>query len=938
MIDELFALQATRTPDGIAVSFEGGCLTYQDLAAAVDRLAAALQAEGVGPGARVALFFDRSLELVVAMLGVLKAGGAYVPLDPTHPGARLAYILEDAKPRVLLTRRGGPLAPSVFSGESIAIDVKELLAPSTGDERPAAPARSVNDAAYVIYTSGSTGAPKGVVVEHRSVVNMLQSMLARPGLGANDVLVAITTPTFDISVLEIFLPLVCGARVVVASDAVTRDGVALAALLESAGATVLQATPSGLRMLIDSGWGGRVGLKVLCGGEAWSEQLAAELLKRCGSLWNMYGPTETTVWSAVARVESGQPVRIGRPIANTALYVLDAGRQLLPIGVTGELYIGGAGLARGYFHRDELTRERFVRDPYSPTPDAKMYRTGDLVRRHSDGTLEFFGRNDHQVKIRGHRVELGEIEAKLAGYPGIQQAVVVARDDAPGGPGLVAYTIPTPGGAPSVDELRRALREALPAYMVPAAFVMMSAFPLNPNGKVDRKAMPSPIANASKSAAFVRPRGHVEETIAQIWKEILGSEQIGAHDNFFDFGGHSLMAAPFIGRVNKALGVKLGISAIFRFPTVSLLGAEVSRVTEADDKVARIVQLQKGRCETPIYFIRAGTLEQKIAGLIGEGYNIFGVDLLLPIEQGGPSATQASNDSPTLRDVAVDYADAIQAHAGREPIVVAGYSFSGKVAFEAASLLLERGVRVSFVLLMDSYVWGGLTIGTAKRSFRSIRQAFREDTGVARPFVVRLFHFGWEVALLSIWFLGRVPFALRRRVETGNHLAGMLDSGGRQIDPRVAKTWLSGVVRTFAANRIPTSGVLIRADLPGQRLLPRSDTTNGWGATFEGGVEVVQAPGDHFSLILDEQNLEVVASLNSRRFRTTTALASESPRIGARRRTPMTTTAPGGGRAEPRHATPGAPVHGNLRKMIGVEAFACREPESAPDGYARLPV
>jgi amino acid adenylation domain-containing protein len=871
MIDELFALQAARSPDAVAVSFEGDRLTYRELEAAVDRLAADLRGAGVGPGALVALFLDRSLDLVVAMLGALRAGGAYVPLDPTHPGARLAYILEDAKPRVLLTRPGGPSAPPAFSGETIAVDAKAASAAPAPGAAPPPPPRGVNDLAYVIYTSGSTGAPKGVAVEHRSVVNMLQSMLTRPGLGAADVLVAITTPTFDISVLEIFLPLICGARVVVASDAVARDGVALAALIESVGATVLQATPSGLRMLIDSGWRGAAGLKILCGGEAWPEQLAAELLERCGSLWNMYGPTETTVWSAVAKIEVGQPVRIGRPIANTALYVLDGGRQLLPVGVTGELYIGGAGLARGYFNRDELTRERFVRDPYSQTPGAKMYRTGDLVRRHADGRLEFFGRTDHQVKIRGHRVELGEIEAKLAGRPGVQQAVVVARDEASGGVGLVAYYIPAPEGAPSVDDLRRTLQEALPAYMVPAAFVAMGAFPLTPSGKVDRKAMPAPVAKAAQGGAFVQPHGEVEEVIAQIWGELLGSDRIGANDNFFDFGGHSLMAARFISRVNKAFGAKLGISSIFRFPTVSLLGAEVNRVAEIRAENSHMVQLQKGRGAPPIYFIRAGTLEQKIASLIGEGYNIFGVDLLLPIDQSVPSAAQASETTPTLKELATSYVDAIVAHAGAGPVIVAGYSFSGKVAFEAASLLLERGVGVSFVLLMDTYAWGGMTIGTARRNFEAIRRAYREGAGQARHFILRLFRFVWEIGLLAFWLLGRLPVALGRRFGTGNHLAGMLDSGGKQIDPRVAKTWVNAVVGTFAANRIPTSGVLIRARVPGQRFLPRLDPTHGWGGLFEGGVEIVDAAGDHFSLILNEQNLEIAAqrirSLLDRRLR-----------------------------------------------------------------------
>ena len=507
MIDELFALQVERTPDRIAVSFDGERLTYRELALAVDQVAAALHGKRVGPGALVALFFDRSLELVVAMLGVLKAGGAYVPLDPTHPSARLAYILEDAKPRVLLSRAVPPVAAARIFRRGDR-DRRARTARSARGRRSTGAAGSQRRRRRLRDLHlGFDRRPKGVAVDIVPLVNLLQSMSTRPGLGADDVLVAITTLTFDISGLEIFLPLICGAHVVVASDPVARDGVALAALIDSVGATVLQATPSGLRMLIDSGWRGAAGLKVLCGGEAWSEQLAAELLERS----DRYGictdrPRRRSGLHRQDRSrEAGYASDVRSPIPRSTCST--SGRQLVPVGVTGELYIGGAGLARGYLSRDDLTRERFVRDPFSPTPGATMYRTGDLVRRRPDGTLEFFGRTDHQVKIRGHRVELGEIETELARQPGVQQALVAARDDTPGGPGLVAYVILAPEGAPSIDDLRRALQEALPAYMVPAVSVILSSFPLTPNGKVDRKALPHrPTRKSKLGVSSRRPR------------------------------------------------------------------------------------------------------------------------------------------------------------------------------------------------------------------------------------------------------------------------------------------------------------------------------------------------------------------------------------------------------------------------------------------------
>ena len=378
MIHELFKLQVERSPDEMAIVFEDSELTYRELDDRSDSLAQQLRLMGVGPDVLVALFLERSLKMVVGMLGVLKAGGAYIPLDPSHPRNRVAWVLEDALPLLILTHE--QLQRDLPPHRSRLVTIGSLIPSELEiDGAPAARGTSnPSNLAYVIYTSGSTGKPKGVEIEHRAVINFLTSMQRRPGIDPADTVLAITTLSFDIAVLEIFLPLVCGASVAIASTETTRDGVALAELINRCGATVLQATPSTLRMLLDAGWTGSPRLKILCGGEAWTADLADQLLTRCHSLWNMYGPTETTVWSAVAKVEAGRPVAIGAAVANTRLYVLDRALQLVPIGVPGELYIGGKGLARGYLNQPELTRERFIPDPYAPEPSVKMYRTGEL--------------------------------------------------------------------------------------------------------------------------------------------------------------------------------------------------------------------------------------------------------------------------------------------------------------------------------------------------------------------------------------------------------------------------------------------------------------------------------------------------------------------------------------------------------------------------------
>lgn len=574
LVHHLFELQAGRTPEAIAaVCGEESC-TYAELDARAEAIAARLRALGVSAEDRVGICLHRSIDMPAAVLGVLKAEAAYVPLDPSFPPQRLGLMIEDAAPRVIITQP--ELAETLPPNPAIRMLVGDAAGTTAATHEPRLggdPAR----AAYVIFTSGSTGRPKGVVVEHRSVVNFLASMARRPGLGERDVLLAVTTLSFDIAGLEMLLPLAVGARVIIATTEEAADPEKLSELIKLRQATVMQATPATWRMLIESGWQGSATLRVLCGGEALSRELADDLVVRSRALWNMYGPTETTIWSSVEQMTGrNEPVSIGRPIANTSMYILDARLEPVPIGVTGELFIAGAGVARGYLNRPEMTAERFVPDPFSRWPGLRMYRTGDLARYRTDGSIECLGRVDHQVKIRGFRIELGEIESTMVQHAGVRQAVVIDREDAPGDKRLVAYWIGSDGGSVDESTLRRHLRERLPDYMVPSAFVRIKTTPLTPNGKLDRKALPAPDAGRRELAAgFVAPRDEQERRLAEIWSKLLGRSPIGAEDNFFELGGHSLLATRLISQIRESMGITLPLRSVFDAPTLCDLAERI---------------------------------------------------------------------------------------------------------------------------------------------------------------------------------------------------------------------------------------------------------------------------------------------------------------------------------------------------------------------------
>jgi amino acid adenylation domain-containing protein len=562
-LDGDLRLIRSDVPDRIAVTSGGSSLTYAELEARVDRLARGLAARGVGPEVLVGISMDRGLDMLIAALAVIQAGGAYVPLDPAFPPDRLRFMQQDSGVSLVLTN-------------ATAHDIAQ------GDQAPLQPAHP-DKLAYVLYTSGSTGRPKGVQVTRRNLANFLRSMSSQPGLRPGDTLVAVTTLSFDIAALELYLPLVTGAHVVIATRDEAADGLRLLDLLRRSNATIMQATPATWRVLLESGWRGDPTLRVLCGGEAFPLDLAARLQSLGLEIWNLYGPTETTIWSSLSPLHQDPPpetsVSIGRPIANTTLYVLDSKLRLLPAGVPGDLYIGGEGVARGYLRRPSLTASVFLPDPFSQQPGARLYRTGDIARLLDDGRIECLGRTDHQTKLHGFRIELGEIEAVLAEHPNVKQAVAAVQ-----GERLIAYLVPQGDAAP-INELRQLLESRLPRYMVPAAFVTLSALPLTANGKVDRRALPDATA-ATPDTPAAPPSNAMEETLAAIWREVLTRDAIGVHDNFFDLGGHSLLLVQVQLRIRDRLGLEVGVMELFEYPNIAALaqhldGSRASRPVAA---------------------------------------------------------------------------------------------------------------------------------------------------------------------------------------------------------------------------------------------------------------------------------------------------------------------------------------------------------------------
>ncbi|MEH2014121.1 non-ribosomal peptide synthetase [Nostoc sp.] len=576
-IHQLFETQVEKTPDAIAVVFEEELISYRELNLRANQLAHYLQSLGVGSEVLVGLCVERSLEMVVGVLGILKAGGAYVPLDYTYPQERLAFMLQDAQVSVLLTQEKLKAGLPNHQAEIICLDTN-WQSIDYGLDNPTHNITS-NNLAYVIYTSGSTGQPKGVQIQHQSAVNLLNAVAKEPGLTAEDTLLSVTSLSFDIAVSEIFLPLSVGAKLVLVSREVAADGTQLLKALTTSGATFMQPTPVTWRLLLAAGWQGSPQLKMISTGEALPRELANQLLPKGACLWNLYGPTETTIWSTGYKVTTGnKAISIGCPLANTQLYILDSHLQPVPIGISGELYIGGEGLARGYLNRPDLTAEKFISNPFSPNSKSRLYKTGDLARYLPDGHIEYLGRIDYQIKLRGFRIELGEIETALLQHPEVKEGVVIVREDTSNENHLVGYIVAETGqdSLQVISQLRRFLKQQLPDFMVPTIFMALEAMPLTPNGKVDRKALPEPDASRPElEANYVAPRTPIEQQIADIWMQVLNVKRVGIYDNFFELGGYSLVGIQVVSRVRQALQVEILMSNLFELPTVADLAQRV---------------------------------------------------------------------------------------------------------------------------------------------------------------------------------------------------------------------------------------------------------------------------------------------------------------------------------------------------------------------------
>ena len=831
-IHDLLDQAALRAPHQTAVVFEGSSTSYETLHRRVNQLARYLSARGATPGALIGVCVPRSTEMLIAVLAILKAGCAYVPLDPAFPPDRLAFMGEDAALPLIVTTTalahlGGDRAERVFLDSDAASIALASSEPFDGHATSAA-------AAFVLFTSGSTGKPKGVLVPHRSVINLLHAIQAHIGIGPRDTLLALTTLSFDIAGLELFLPLLTGARILLASQTQASDPASLLPLLESS-VTVLQATPVTWRILMDAGWRRTPKLKMLCGGEAMPRALADALLQRGGPLWNVYGPTETTIWSTIARIEpDGSPITIGRPLANTLVYVLDPTLSPVPIGVAGELYIGGDGVALGYLNRTELTAERFLTNPFAP---GRMYRTGDRARFLPGGNLEMLGRNDHQVKVRGFRIELGEVESALAACPAVRAAAVVVRPGPSGDDILAGYFVPRVPGELTPAAVRAALAATLPEYMIPTVLMPMDELPVTPNGKLDRKALPAPRAvtlDASPATDAAPAAGTMEATLAGVWESVLGVHPIRPTDNFFALGGHSLLAARMFARLEKVIGRRLPLATLFQAPTIQELAAVIHN-SDWTPLWSPLVPIRPAGSRLPFFFVHP--IGGNVLNFAGFASHFHDDQPVYGIQARGLDG----KDAPrlTIDEMAADYVDSIRAVQPNGPYSIGGFSAGAIVAFEMARLLQAQGQQISILALLDSE----LELPLSARSgsvLHSLRGALR-------------------MARFNLRYAARIPaFSFVRRKAKNLYMRATLrlwrirEVLGLHNDPSNLgpEEGFMLALRHYTPRPYNGDATLFRAM---DEIARYPDPYLGWRPFILGKLEVQEIRGDHDNLLLEPQ-------------------------------------------------------------------------------------
>ena len=726
-VSEQVALRAEEAPSARAVICGATERTYEQLDAAANRLAAEIRARGIACGKTVGICLPRSAQLPEVILGALRSGAAYVPLDPAYPRERLRFQAKDAGIDLLIADEQTARFLDWPAAYTLLLDREAGQITGHPDTRLSPDLRQdagPDDPAYVIYTSGSTGLPKGVVVSHRAITNFLESMRQEPGLDSNDRLLAVTTLGFDIAALELLLPLVTGACTIIADDSQAGDGHLLQALLEKHDITVMQATPSRWQMLIAADWSGKANLRALVGGESLKADLARQLTERCREVWNMYGPTETTVWSSCWRVAHSaiEPISIGKPIAGTTLQVLDDFGQLCPIGVAGELCIGGRGLALGYHNQPALTALQFVTaGEKTAFSGSAIYRTGDRARWRRDGRLEHLGRFDNQLKLRGYRIEPGEIESNLLRHASVAQALISVHEEADALPQLVAYIVVASDSAEATpDEWRAHLRQWLPEHMVPHHFIQLDAIPVLPNGKLDRRALPAPPSASPVHGGADRPDSAPERALLMIWQSVLQRKDFGIHDNFFDLGGHSVLAVTLVQTIVRDLALDCSLPMLFQYPTVASL-AEALEHGHGDLRNGAAAQLLAPGDSRPVFFLSGMDLYREVAAQLPadtRAYGLLSAAELALFDSGRPL--------PSIEELTVAYLQTIRRLQPHGPYRLAGFSIGGVIAFEAASRLRDEGEEIECLALLDSavpdFTFGHITRWLRKRAAQFRRQ------------------------------------------------------------------------------------------------------------------------------------------------------------------------------------------------------------------------
>jgi amino acid adenylation domain-containing protein len=852
-VHELFERQVARDPDAVAIVFKQRSLTYGELNQRANRVAHFLRARGIGPEILVGVCQERTPELVVALLAVWKAGGAYVPFDPSYPRERLLFMARDASVEFLLTDETCAKLLPFRSDKAVRLDSDWPLFATEKTSDPGATVKSCN-LAYVMYTSGSTGQPKGVMILHSGLVNYLHWAIGAHGVSGS--VPVHSSIAFDSTVASLYPPLLTGGQIELISDDVGVQGL-LAALRKEKFRGKLVLTPAHLELLTaqlaPNELAGIARALVIAGESLLAEKLSSwKDFAPATRLINEYGPTEATVGCCAYEVQSTDPrhgpVPIGRPIANTQIYLLDDNLQQVPRGVAGEMYIGGAGVARGYWNRPELTKERFPDDQFSGRAGARLYKTGDLARRLPDGTLEFIGRVDDQVKVRGYRIELGEIEATLARHPGVQSCAVVAREDVPGNKQLVAYAIATEPGSLTSEDLQLFLGQRLPDFMVPSYFVILDSFPVTENGKIERKALPAPVyEDALPAGGLVPPRNEIEEKLAAIWRELLKIDRIGIHDDFFDLGMHSLLAIGATARIQKSFGVDLQLQTLFQHPTIAKLAKMIAETensdiasTDLEEKFTYVLDVQAAGDEPPFFCVGAGVLLRPLSGALGSNqpFHSIGIE---------PTAIAKIEPPYRIEELARHLVSTIRGKQPQGPYYLGGFCLDGVFAYEIARQLRAQGQQVALLVLLETE--------NPLANFR-----VRVETGLKRLFI-------------------RMQFRINQFLRTGIHeIPNYFRSRRKEFDQFLSRArWRLGVrfgvfrsipeqpdmekilylaTISYVPAPLDCPTVLFRGeDWP---IASAGDPYFGWRELLAGPSETYEVPGDHIG-IFSGDNVGVLA-------------------------------------------------------------------------------